>query len=86
MEQSLQQIVVYTFYLIILTMISYGQRDPLAYYVTKHVEDTVVTPPVADDAPGFAMVDMLSAVYKCVTLQLVPENCNGCRYVFSLFL
>ena len=42
LEHSLHQIVVYTLYLVIITLISYGQRDTTAYFVTKHIEDTFV--------------------------------------------
>ena len=72
MEGNLQQILVYTFYLIVITIISYGQRDPMAYYVTKHIEDYLVRPTVIGSVrgehQGFSNVSVLYLISEQRTL------------------
>ena len=85
MEDSLQQIIVYVIYMVVVTIISYGQRDPMAYYITKHIEDSLIrdTVSVYKDT-GFNKVNFTfntpwtgkSLFYTIVvSLHIVPDKC-----------
>ena len=46
MEESIHNVIMYLVYLLIITVIAYGQRDPMAFRTTQHIRDNLI------DGPG----------------------------------
>ena len=44
MEERFRKLVLYTCYVVVVVIISYGQRDPMSFYVNKHIRETLVGP------------------------------------------
>lgn len=68
MEQTVHRLLIYLFYVCVLYVISYGQKDPASYHVTKHIEDVLITG-YRTQLDGFTNVSsgpQIELIYRCV--------------------